>query len=147
MSRYLLGCGLVALVLAVPVTANAQDVTYDSQWSYNSGKEYYYKRCYFPSGAHQYLVCYPQKRDWVYWFNPQTRKFWAACPTTSHPQWGDQVKNGADLFLMATKKSGNIQDCRFPDPGPDGANFQSGTATDTDGSQVALGCPPTDDLP
>src|SRR5262249_33904672 len=147
MYRFLIGCGLAALCLALPMTAKAADVTYDNQWSYNQQKGYYYKTCYFPSGAHQYLIVYPTHRDWLYWYNPQKRVYWAACPTIYNQRWGNAVSQGRDLFLKASKKSSNLRDTMFPDPGSDGANFQPGTTTDVDGSQISLGCPQTDDLP
>jgi hypothetical protein len=118
-------------------------VTY-GDWQYNGAKGYYSRKCQFPAGGYQYVIYYPSKPDWVYWYNPAKQVFWCACPTVNHPRWGNDIGNGADLFLMASTKARNLADCRFPDAGDDGANFVQGTATDVDGSQVALGCPPSD---
>jgi hypothetical protein len=118
-------------------------VVYDADWSYNDGKGYYYKRCRFPQGGYQYIIWYSEKPEWIYWYNPAKQVTWCACPTVRHPDFGDQVRNGEDLFLMASEKARDPKDATFPDD--DGANFKSGaTATDSDGSTVSLGCPPTD---
>jgi hypothetical protein len=118
-------------------------VTY-GDWNFNQPKGYYYRVCSFPAGAYQYVIYYPSKPNWVYWYNPAKSVFWCACPTANHPKWGGKITAGEDLFLMADTKSGDIATTVFPDAGDDGANFVSGTATDKDGSTVDLGCPPTD---
>ena len=115
-----------------------------SDWGYNPAKDYYYRKCTFPAGGYQYVIFFKSKPDWVYWFNPAAKVYWCACPTVEHRKWGDAIRNGEDLFLMATKKSANIAECRFPDEGDDGANFTKGKAKDADGSMVDLGCPPPD---
>lgn len=118
-------------------------VTY-GDWQFNQSKGYYYRVCSFPAGAYQYVIYYPSKPNWVYWYNPAKSVFWCACPTVNHPKWGDDISAGKDLFLMAETKTGDVTTTVFPDAGDDGANFVSGTATDKDGSSVNLGCPPTD---
>ena len=115
-----------------------------SDWIYHAQKDYYYCKCSFPAGGYQYVIYYKTKPNWVYWFNPDKNVFWCACPTVNHPKWGDSIANGQDLFLIATTKARNVGDCEFPDPGDDGANFTKGKAKDKDGSDVDLGCPPTD---
>jgi hypothetical protein len=55
-----------------------------------------------------------------------------------HPKWGESIQNGQDLFLIASTKARNIEDCEFPDPGDDGANFKPGKAKDKDGTEVNL---------
>jgi hypothetical protein len=119
-------------------------VVYDPSWSYNPGKDYYYKKCTFPAGGYQYIIYYKSKPNWLYWYNPEKQVFWCACPTVNHPRWGNDIRNGKDLFLMADVKAGEIEDARFPAAGDDGANFTTGSAKDKDGSSVALGCPPPD---
>ncbi|MEQ8785860.1 MAG: hypothetical protein RIC55_06160 [Pirellulaceae bacterium] len=121
-------------------------VTY-GPWKYNSGKGYYYRKCSFPAGGYQYLVYYKNiKPDWVYWYNPSKQVFWCACPTSKNSRWGDDIRRGKDLFLMADTKADSLEDTVFPDAGSDGANFTPGKTKDRDGSTVDLGCPP-DDLP
>jgi hypothetical protein len=118
-------------------------VVYDRDWSYNAGKGYYYKKCSFPAGGYQYIIFYSQKPQWIYWYNPVKEVCWCACPTVKHPTFGDDVAAGKDLFLMAKDKARDPRDTTFPDA--NGANFQVGaTAKDRDGSDVNLGCPPTD---
>ncbi|MDX1947958.1 MAG: hypothetical protein SFU86_21345 [Pirellulaceae bacterium] len=112
-------------------------------WAYNGAKGYYYRRCSFPAGGHQYVIYYPNRTQWVYWYNPEREVIWCACPTVNHPTWGDDIRAGKDLFLMATVKGRNADDCEFPNPG-DGDKFVTGQATDKDGSKVNLGCPPPD---
>lgn len=124
-------------------TGGGGGVVYDKDWSYNQQKNYYYKRCSFPAGGYQYIICYPDKPEWIYWYNPAKQVCWCACPTIRHPKWGDDVAAGKDLFLMATDKAKDPRDTTFPND--TGANFKSGaTAKDLDGSDVPLGCPPTD---
>lgn len=113
-------------------------------WGYNAAKGYYYRTCTLPAGAHQYLIYYSSRPDWVYWYNPTSQVTWSCCPTVNNSQWGNAVQQGQDLFLMATYKARDPLDCQFPDPGDNGANFVTGSATDNDGTQVDLGCPPTD---
>lgn len=115
-----------------------------SNWKYHAQKDYYYCTCSFPAGGYQYVIYYKTKPNWVYWYNPDKDVFWCACPTVNHPKWGTAISNGEDLFLIATTKARNVGDCEFPDAGDDGANFTKGKAKDKDGSEVDLGCPPTD---
>lgn len=117
------------------------NVTY-GEWK-KTERGNYYRVCYFPRGGYQYLILFPQKPEWVYWYNPTNNVYWCCCPTVRHPRFGEDIAKGRDLFLMATEKAANIDDTRFPeDPSP---NFKSGaTAKDKDGSIVDLGCPPPD---
>jgi hypothetical protein len=100
-------------------------VTYDPNWSFNPQKGYYYKKCHFPAGGYQYVVFYKEKPDWIYWYNPAptSQVFWCACPTVNNARWGEAIRQGQDLFLMASRKSREIEDCVFPDEGAGGANF------------------------
>lgn len=124
-------------------SSRGRGVTYDRKWSFNSQKGYYYKRCTFPAGGYQYIICYPDKPEWIYWYNPVKQVCWCACPTIQHPMWGNAIAKGQDLFLMATVKARDPRDATFPDD--TGANFKSdASAKDRDGSDVPLGCPPTD---
>lgn len=127
-------------------TGGGGAVTY-GPWQYNQQKAYYYRKCAFPAGGYQYVIYYKNtKPNWVYWYNPDKQVYWCACPTSSHPKWGNAIKQGKDLFLVADKKARDVEDCDFPNPGDDGANFTKGRTKDKDGSDVDLGCPP-DDLP
>lgn len=144
MLRLVLGCSIAAFCLTLIPSRVAAQVTYDQDWSYNNQKDYYYKKCTFPAGGYQYLIFFKAKPQWVYWYNPGTQVFWCACPTVKHPQFGEDIKAGKDLFLMAKKKDKKIEDTEFPDPGDNGANFKKGKAKDKDGSEVDLTCPPPD---
>jgi hypothetical protein len=121
-------------------------------WRFNNDTGYYFRVCTFPAGGYQYLILYPSKPQWVYWFNPNGPNgpvFWCACPTVRHPQFGNAISQGQDLFLMATTKGRTIEQTSFPDDA--GPNFKTGAqAKDRDGSAVNLNCPPPDlpsDLP
>ncbi|MDX1946709.1 MAG: hypothetical protein SFU86_15015 [Pirellulaceae bacterium] len=133
--------GWLALALLVLTASPLVAVDY-SDWQYNAGKGYYYRKCSFPAGGHQYVVYYKSRPQWVYWYNPGAQVFWSACPTINHPTWGNDIRNGKDLFLIAEVKGRNVEDCKFPMP--TGANFVPGKAKDKDGGDVALGCPPPD---
>jgi hypothetical protein len=111
-------------------------------WEYNGQKNYYYRKCSFPAGGHQYVIYFKNKPNWIFWYNPDKEVYWCECPTVNHPQWGQSVRNGKDLFLVATTKARNIEDCVFPDD--NAGNFVNGKAIDKDGSEVSLGCPPPD---
>lgn len=130
---------------AFPLHAAAQ-VRYDKKWSYNKGKDYYYKKCSFPKGGYQYIIFYQAKPEFIYWYNPVTEVCWCCCPTVKNPVYGDAVKKGKDLFLMADKKAKDPKDAKFPDAND--ANFKKGAAKakakDKDGSEVDLSCPPPD---
>lgn len=119
------------------------DVSYTS-WKYNPEKNYYYSKCKFPAGGYQYVIYKKSKPYWVYWYNPQKKVYWCACPTKYHPTWGDEIRRGEDLFLMASVKSSSIEGCTFPSVGTNKSKFKAGKATDDDGSTVDLGCPPSD---
>lgn len=129
------------LCFAATSLAQAQGVQY-GPWQ-QTAKGNYLRKCTLPAGGYQYLCVFPEKPEWVYWYNPATQKFWCACPTIQHPDFGRDIAAGKDLFLMATKKDATIDQTVFPaDPG---ANFKSNpTAKDRDGTDVPLGCPPTD---
>ena len=111
-----------ALVLAAGLsftgTAAAQ-VNYGS-WQ-KSPKGNYYRVCKFPKGGYQYLMLFPEKPQWVYWYNPNTQVYWCCCPTIRHPQFGMDARAGKDQFLMASKKTNDIKTTMFPDDA--GPNF------------------------
>jgi hypothetical protein len=118
-------------------------VTYDRQWSYNPQKDYYYKKCSFSGGGHQYLIWCEDIPEWIFWYNPVKEVCWCACPTRLHPRWGRDIANGKDLFLLAIDKARSPRDTRLADDTP--GNLKSGlTAKNAQGDDVALGCPPSD---
>ena len=142
----LLALAAFLLLLVEPVMASAQDVTY-GPWRENKEKGYYYRECKFPKGGYQYLIYYKVKPEWVYWYNPKKEVFWSVCPTSRHPVFGDRIKKGEDLFLIATHKDKKLSNTQFAlNPNLMDFNQKPTTAEDADGSTVKLGCPP-DDLP
>lgn len=134
-----------------PAASGGGGATLDyGDWHINEQKGYCYRKCTFPAGGYQYLIYCKETPEWVYWYNPAKQVVWCRCPTVKHPQWGQNVANGEDLFAMATVKARMPLDCQFVDEGSDGSGFVQGSTTDRDGSTVALGCPPADlpaDLP
>jgi len=136
----LFACVVVATAsLFMCQTASAQ-VQY-GDWKPTPGGNYS-RKCTFPGGGHQYIMCFPQKPDWVYWYNPKKQVYWCCCPTKRNPYFNNDVLAGKDQFLKAITPTGNIQTTVFPA----NANFNAGktTAKDIDGSDVDLGCPPSD---
>ncbi len=83
--------GRVALVLAAGAvllaeTGDAQASRYRRQyysaWSYQPTARYYYRTYYFyptpvaTSYSHHYVVYYPSRPQYAYYYNPATRQYW-----------------------------------------------------------------------
>jgi hypothetical protein len=100
---------------------------YSKSWTHNRSRGYYFKIYnYRPTrGAgtyqRQYMVYKPTRtREWVYWYNPQTKKYWARCPTIRNAAYGARIRMGAELwsFLPDTKKKRKLDEIRDSDFGP-----------------------------
>src|SRR5206468_575373 len=92
---------------------------YYSGWHYNSAKKYHYREYYYkakPSDTvykTQYVVYKPQRtKSYVYWYNPESKKYWARCPTVHHAKYGAEVKKGKDYWgmLPESKKQGGLDE-------------------------------------
>ena len=51
-------------------------------------------------------------KQFVYWYNPESKKYWARCPTVHHPKYGKQVKEGKDLwsYIPAAKRKMKLEE-------------------------------------
>jgi hypothetical protein len=126
---------------------------YDRTWKYHKEKKYYTKTYYYrPTKAysgtpkHQYVVYKPAKdKNWVYWYNPEKKKYWARCPTKHHASYGKGVKAGKDYwsYLPDEKKKDNLDDIDDDDWGKVQTSSPDIPASD-DGAKVQG---PPSDLP
>ena len=83
---------------------------YDKTWSYNKTANYHYKVYHYKPKAtdteykRQVVVYKPAvSKNYVYWYNPDTKKYWARCPTVNHPTYGKEVAAGKDYWSLAPK--------------------------------------------
>jgi hypothetical protein len=125
------------------------------KWKFHTAKKYYYREYYFKSNPddskykHQYVIYKPSmSKSWVYWYNPQSKKYWARCATVNHSVLGNDVKAGADIWCLLPdgKKKDKLQDCKdeeedFTAPKKGGPPIPGAT----DGGSIT--CVPPDDLP
>jgi hypothetical protein len=100
---------------------------YDARWSYHKTGNYYYKVFRFkPRKANttykqQFVIYKPTKtRNYVYWYNPDTKKYWARCPTVNNPVYGSAVRNGKDFWslLPPEKRKASLKLIKGSDFGP-----------------------------
>jgi hypothetical protein len=98
---------------------------YDAKWSYNKPAKYYYKTYHYKptpdyAGYKKQQVIYkPAKnKNFVYWYNPEKKVYWARCPTVKHPKYGKEVKEGKDYWSIAKNKKENLDYVQKDDYGP-----------------------------
>jgi hypothetical protein len=141
-TRMLLAALLLLLISGGVVLASEYAARqYYSGWHKPAQATYYYRSYYYKptptySGyRHHYVVYYPAKPKYVYYYNPYTRKYWGRCPTES---------NGEGLYSMLADKDRaaslkEIPETAFPKPSavPD-------IPDSTDKAKLDL---PPDDLP
>jgi hypothetical protein len=123
---------------------------YDREWGYNKEKKYYYRTYLYKPNKddaeykHQYLIYRPQRTtEWVYWYNPETRKYWARCATKNHATRGPEVEKGHDLwsFLPGEKRKDVLDAINDDDFGPlqEGGPLIPGAK-----DRAVIASPPTD---
>lgn len=117
---------VLAAVLAIGASTALVHADYDtprqyySGWNYNSSKSYYYRYYYYKptptySGyKHHYVLYYPKRPGYYYFYNPHKKQFWGRCPiqTYGQPQYS---------LLAETDRRADINDIperAFPRPGP-----------------------------
>lgn len=144
--RFVLGWTITSLILTLTASAQSRvDANYQAKWNYSKAKKYAYKKVTFRNSKHYQYLIYSNDRQWIYWFNPTTKKFWCACPTKHHQKYGGIIKGGSDLFLVATKKAPTLKETVFPQKR---LVFEGTPQTkDVNGKVLYLGCPAPDDLP
>jgi hypothetical protein len=124
---------------------------YDKNWKYHAGTKYYSKTYYYrPTktyrGKYKYqqVIYKPGKnKNWVYWYNPEKKKYWARCPTKNHPVYGRQVQRGKDYWsqLPDAKKRNNLDDINDDDWGP---VQQKSPPIPGANDNAKIDCPPAD---
>ncbi len=128
---------VVALLLAGLGTSEARAPVrrqyYDTRWSYKApartsprSSGYYYKTYHYKakktdrSYKTQYVIYKPSKtKQFVYWYNPEKKTYWARCPTVKHPTYGQEVKKGKDYWsiLPQEKRKASLNDIKDSDYG------------------------------
>lgn len=126
--------GLLLLLLAGGSDGLAQNPGGARQqygdWKYNAEKGYHYREYQYkpkPTDTkyeHEYVVYYknhPQRKSWLYYYNPKTEKFWARCPSAVNDKYKDQVKQGKELWSILPsdkrmKSLDEIDNKSFPEP-------------------------------
>jgi len=107
-----LSCGvLAALCLQVAHAAGRQQ--YSPTWQQNKDKGYYFKKYEYKQKPadkeykYQYVLYYkedPKKKNWLYYYNPETKKVWCRYPTVNNPTCGGQVKMNKELWSVLPKE-------------------------------------------
>ncbi len=80
---------------------------FSEKWQYNAQQHLFFKTFLFRQSPTdvayqtQTVVFAPEiSRDWVFWFNPATGRYWARCPTGFHPEFGMMVGKGDILWSL-----------------------------------------------
>jgi hypothetical protein len=151
---HLAGLTAVALFLTGLVSTEARPPAakrqyYDQKWTYYQPGKYYYKRYHYKPKAtdvkykQQVVVYKPQKtKDYVYWYNPDTKKYWARCPTVNNPTYGQEVKKGKDYWSILPQNDrqaslNKIDDSKF------GQMTQQSPQIPQSNDNTKIDCPPT----
>ena len=136
--------GVVFWMAAICQTADASEFRtrqYYSGWQRNTRTNYYYRQLYYkPSPSyvgyrHHYVVYFPQRPKYYYFYNPYKKVFWGRCPV-------DTAGEGAYSMLAEADRKADIKDIpesAFPKPAAMPALPES-----TDDEKLDL---PPDDLP
>jgi len=85
-------------------------------WSYNPGTRYYYSSYYYkpvvtyPTYKHHYVIYYPRRPRYVYYYNPVVRRYWGRY---------DMQEKGYSLLAKKDRKEklDDIPESAFPKPG------------------------------
>lgn len=140
----------IVLVLSVAVKVPADETAprqYYSGW--RKTDKFYYRYYYFKAARddarykYQYVIFRQKTPEWVYWYNPATKKYWARCPTREHPKYGKDIRAGKDLWstLDAEFRKDNLNDIADKDFGK-----VENTSPPIPGSKdkQPIDCPPSD---
>jgi hypothetical protein len=127
------GLAVVMVVLLAglgPAQARYPDTrrqSYDAKWSFHKTGNYYYKVFRFKprkkdtTYKQQFVIYKPARsRNYLYWYNPDTKKYWARCPTIHNPTYGAEVRKGKDFWsiLPSDKRKASLARIRSSDYGP-----------------------------
>lgn len=114
---------------------------YYTGWSRHPQRTYYYRHYYYKPAAtyygykHHYVIYYPKRPQYVYYYNPYKKVYWGRCPSSC---------GGTEQYSLLAEedRKANIEDIpekAFPKPAQMPAIPES-----SDGAKVDL---PPDDLP
>jgi hypothetical protein len=142
MIKYVCLAGALALTAGAGGNLRADTYTYRQYYSsWHAHRNYYYRHYYYkPTPTyvgykHHYVVYFPQRPQYVYYYNPYKRVYWGRCPTS--------CEGNEQYSLLAEKdRKGSVDEipeAAFPKPGPMPKIPES-----KDGAKVDL---PPDDLP
>jgi hypothetical protein len=92
---------------------------YYSSWHKTTQHAYYYRNYYYkPSESyygykHHYTIFHPQRPQYLYYYNPYSKKYWGRCPAHS------QGKGQYSLLAEADRRGDleQIPETAFPRPG------------------------------
>ena len=136
--------GVVGWMAAVCQMAEASGYTtrqYYSGWQRNTRVNYYYRQYYYKPSAsyvgyrHQYVIYFPQRPKYYYFYNAYKKVYWGRCPV-------ETAGEGLYSTLAEGDRRADIKDIpetAFPAPAALPAMPDS-----TDGEKLDL---PPDDLP
>jgi len=116
----------------------------------DANKRYFYRLYFFKSSAQDrayqsHFVIYKPERnkDWLYWYDPTKKEFWARCATKENQALQGRAISCKELWsiLPPEKRKAHINeiDERDFDPVQTSAPFIPGSA-----DKKTMDCPPTD---
>jgi len=123
---------------------------YGKTWEYNKKGNYYHKTYNYkpkPTDTEykkQVVVYKPAvSKNYVYWYNPDSKKYWARCPTVNHPTYGKEVKQGKDYWSIChqDKRTDSLDEQKDDDYGK---MEQKSPPIPYSEDNVKIDCPPTD---
>lgn len=147
--RYQFFAGAIFLCACAVMSAGAQAQSgglssygsprqYYSAWAKHPTQDYHYRRLYYKPTAnyvgykHHYVITYPQKSTYCYYYNPYKKTYWGRC----------QIKHEGKYSMLAPQDRKSsvdaIPESAFPAPS------DPPLLPDTDGLRLDL---PPDDLP
>lgn len=139
----------VMLLAMTPLSASpiaAADYGYSPRqyyggWEYHSQQKYYYRKYYYKpyhnygGYRHHYVIHFPARKKYHYFYNPYKKVYWGRCPST----YGDEPTYSLLEEEHRKPTLGEIEESHFPEPGALPPIPES-----KDGFKIDL---PPDDLP
>jgi hypothetical protein len=125
-----------------------------SGWTYNPDKNYYYRKYEYKvkptDQEYKYDYCVYYKNDakinnkWVYFYNPQTQKYWGRYPTVNNDKYKQYAEKQQDAWSelpmeYRQRDLYKIDTKYFPDPMPNYCPYVPGSE-----DKVQMLAPPPD---
>ena len=139
-------------VLGVPLSAQQPTATrqFYTVWYKHDRFDYHYRKYFFKTNSSdksyrfQYVIFKPTKsRDWVYWYDPETKEYWARCATKENQMHRQGVLSCKTLWSILPKdKRKAILDHILDDAWGDVQDDAPEIPNSTD--QKHIDCPPVD---